>query len=61
MDWIPFKDLFSYLCLPGTALRFWSLKQEVADLNNLFKYIYFFIFTTFSELNENIQGKLKYL
>ena len=35
MNWAQFKDSFSYMCLAGAVLAFWSLTQEVSGSNTL--------------------------
>ena len=37
MNKAQFKDLVSNMCLDGVVVASWSLTQEVAGSNNLFK------------------------
>ena len=37
MNWAQFKDPFCYMCLAGTVVASWSLRQKVGGLNNLLK------------------------
>ena len=37
MNWAQFKHRLYYLCPAGTVVASWSLTQEVAGSNNLFK------------------------
>ena len=54
MNWAQFRDPLCYLCLPCTVVASWFLIQEVAGLNNLFKYNTFV--TEFSKFSENISS-----
>ena len=42
MNWARFKDPICFLCLAGTVVASWPLKQQMAGSNNLFKIQYFF-------------------
>ena len=53
MNWAQFKDPVSHICLAGAVVAAWSLIQEVAGSNNLFK-IYNIIVTKVNEFSENI-------
>ena len=37
MNWAQFKDPLFYLCLAGAVVASWSLTQDVADSNNLYR------------------------
>ena len=52
MNWGQFKDPVCHLCLAGAMVVSWSLTQEVAGLNNLFKHNIFV--TEVIEFSENI-------
>ena len=49
MNWAQFKDPLCYLCLADAVVASWSLTQEVAGSNNLFKMTILFV----AELNVN--------
>ena len=50
MNWDPFKDPVSHMCLAGTVVASWSLTEQVADLNPFTVMTNLFIFVTgFSE------------
>ena len=53
MNWAQFKDSLCYPCLAGAAIACYSLTQEVAGLNKLFKIIIFFD-TELAEFSKNI-------
>ena len=52
MNSVQFQDLLCCLFVVGAVLASWSLTQEVAGSNSLFKIKYFV--TKFSEFSENI-------
>ena len=39
MNWDQFKDTVSHMCLTDTVIVSWSLTEEVAGSNNLFKQV----------------------
>ena len=43
MNWAQFKDPLCYLCLADAVVVYWSLTQEMAGSNNLFKMTILFV------------------
>ena len=53
MNWDPFKDPVSHVCLAGAVVAYWSMAQEVAGLSSFTVMTNIFV-TNFSEFSENI-------